>query len=162
MWIHFDSPGTFAIRVSAGEVNAVSGEPMFETAATQEHRLKLIAKKESVQDYVVTPHQVWLDGIATIDGPIRQFMAMPIIRNSGIEAQLNSLQIELTPIKIYPPDYQIKQLFVRFLTGKIITLSNLPGSTTIEQLKYEIQDKEGIPLDHMRTVFAMQRLENGW
>ncbi|PGG98055.1 hypothetical protein GX51_07029 [Blastomyces parvus] len=102
MWIRFESKSQFAVKIYAGGVNVISGETSTENMATKLRRQKLHSENQSLQDYIVTPKQLWLDGIATAPGNVRQFVAVASGQGYTVEAQVtgeevvDGLQFEVT------------------------------------------------------------------
>jgi hypothetical protein len=65
-----------AVKVGVGGVNAVTGGPWN------------VALDEEEADYMVCPPQLWLDGIKSGPGRIRQFVAAPLDQGLTVEAQV--------------------------------------------------------------------------
>ncbi|MBS1992040.1 MAG: hypothetical protein JSS83_16070 [Cyanobacteria bacterium SZAS LIN-3] len=94
LWLRFDSGDyPFAIKVSTGKINAVTGKKFKNELDFDE------------QDYMVTPLQPWLDGFCVKRGTIRQFVAMPLDQGYTVEeqvtgkAEFGGLQIIVYPMK---------------------------------------------------------------
>jgi hypothetical protein len=78
MWLHFSGPSwkPRAVKVAVGKVCAITGKKWSENL------------RRRPQDYIVTPPQPWLDGIASGRGAIRQFVAMPLGMGYTVEGQV--------------------------------------------------------------------------
>jgi hypothetical protein len=95
MWLCFSGPNykPRAVKVAVGKVCAITGEPWSERL----HR--------KPQDYLVTPPQPWLDGIAAGKGLIRQFVAMPLGLGYTVEGQLTGEErFGGVQLKVFEPE----------------------------------------------------------
>lgn len=164
MYIDFESAGSFLVKVYAGGINIISGRSSLESS--NDTLQKSSDAGRVVQDYAVLPQQPWIDGFATADGHVRQFVAMP--RNSGysVEQQLTGsdkirgLQFEIIPHKIVDGPYGV--IHLRTLTGKQMTFKIRNFQIVIlRTVLEEIEKREAIPVDQIRLVFAGERLGDG-
>ncbi|KAI1657025.1 hypothetical protein F4813DRAFT_361337 [Daldinia decipiens] len=85
MWVDFNADWPFMIKIYADGVNVVSGEHAADDNGTKDRRR--LASRGKIQDYVVAPPQIWLDGIATSPGVVRQLIAMPTGQGYSVESQ---------------------------------------------------------------------------
>lgn len=172
MWINFETDHPFMIKVFAGGVNAVSGESSVEDDRTKMKQPELAEQEGNIQDYVVTPAQLWLDGIATSPGIVKQFVAMPVGQGYSVEAQIlgeeavGGLQFEITPVTpeyngVRPPipdgDFV---LFIINTIGRTFTLACSPTSK-IDSIRFAIGIQGGIIPDRLRLIWHGYQLEDG-
>ncbi|KIJ11858.1 hypothetical protein PAXINDRAFT_83862 [Paxillus involutus ATCC 200175] len=89
MWVSFGnrdgSRESLAVKISVGGVNALSGLPQNVNA-------------KGKQDYLPIGEghgQLWLDGISTSPGVVRQFVAMPLGEGYTVEGQVTGAEVRL-------------------------------------------------------------------
>ena len=93
MWLRFRGNYPMAVKVAAGKINAVTGEPWRDGLSGR------------TQDYLVIPNQRWLDGFCVERGLVRQFVAITLGEGYTVEEQLTGeashggLQIAVFPME---------------------------------------------------------------
>ncbi|MES2354001.1 MAG: hypothetical protein V4568_06255 [Pseudomonadota bacterium] len=94
LWLGFNAAGwkPNAVQVAIGGINAISGEH------------EDVGLHQDPQNYVVCPPQLWLDGINSGDGLIRQFVAVPLGSGYTAEAALTGAEtVGGIQIKVFEP-----------------------------------------------------------
>jgi hypothetical protein len=93
LWICLEGSYPMAVKIAAGKINAVTGQPWSNTLTAVP------------QDYVVMREQPWLDGFCASPGVVRQFVAMPLGEGYTAEEQITDeaewggLQLIFYPMK---------------------------------------------------------------
>ncbi|KAI8627140.1 hypothetical protein F5Y19DRAFT_477702 [Xylariaceae sp. FL1651] len=172
MWIELRLTGPFMIKFYSGGVNVMSCESCLEDRSTK-IRPVLANNDKNIQDYVVTPNQSSLDGIATSSGVLRQFVAVPFRGGCAFEAQfmgqegVGGLQIEITPSLpkkqapdiVWPPCTPSEDfiIYVKTLVGEI-TVMPCSLRDQIGNVRGSIWDQEGIALEQERLTYYGRQL----
>lgn len=81
---------------------------------------------------------------------------VPTLEKPNLLREATSKSEKKTTIDIEPS----LQVFVKTLTGKTITLEISPQNS-IEDVKTKIEQREGVPTEIQRLIFAEKHLENG-
>ena len=142
MWLSFSSTYPTAVKIAAGKINAVTGDPW-----------SVVLGHNTKQDYVVIPAQPWLDGFYAGKGVIRQFVAMPLGEGYTAEEQLTGeaehggLQIVAYPMKAAEYERRFKERRSHSFAEEHVTYSATSAPAEMELapgglIRQEIYDDE--------------------
>lgn len=148
MFIQFEGNTSYPsiAKVCVGRINAVTGGPFNENL--NEHK----------QDYVLIPHQKWLDGINMGNGIVRQFVAMPLGQGYTVEAQLTDEEtFGGFQLILYPPK---EGRFSERDLG-IDSRIKIPEPTKISKKEEKIEENSTAQKTPLDTVSAKPKLEPG-
>ncbi len=95
LWLNFGTQGSqdpVALRVFAGGVNGLSGQPDLGISLETQGRstAKGVTEKDSEQDYVVVPGQPWLDGFVSSNREVRYVK----LSRQPVSLRLNVLAVQ--------------------------------------------------------------------
>jgi hypothetical protein len=137
-------------------LNAISGEPAAEDEATRARREEKHANDPaSLQDYIVVPEQLWLDGFSDVEGNVQQF-ALPLPPQSHTTDAKRTIQFEVTPYVQAPPEpveSDEYSIIVRTFTPRDLVFKSNPDDT-VECLKRRVQDRDGVPVSQQRLLYV--------
>lgn len=165
MWMYFEASQPFAVMVCVGGINAVSGEPVKDNMGTIIRQKTKLAQGRSIQDYVVAGPQTWLDGVATHDGSVRQFVATPVGSGYSVEAQLTGaesiagIQLEVVPLKDYDHS-QIKIKVVNSTTGNFVYFVLKPSVPLGKVMRYYCETEQKV-FGTVRFFWRGNRIQDG-
>ncbi len=145
LWIRFHGQYPCAVKVAAGKINAVAGNPW----TTGLHK--------EPQDYLALPQQPWLDGYCVEKGLIRQFIAMPLGRGYSAEEQITGeaehggLQLQVYPLKatVYFEE-SIKPKFPKRLADILPSLLPVPERNRTQSRMIEAKACMAMPRASVR------------
>ena len=165
MWISFKSTRPFAVKIYLGGINTISGEPIIGNFATALRRSRLLKEKKTIQDYVVVDPteegQLWLDGVAKLNGKVMQFVAVKSGSGYSVESQISSIdgtggiQILVTPLYSGPT----VMLIVKRLGAKCLNI-HIQLSATVWELLNRIAELICVPAEQLDLLFKNRRLEH--
>ncbi|KAK7911469.1 hypothetical protein PG985_013950 [Apiospora marii] len=184
MWISFRAKDPFLVKIYAGGVNAVSGEFRIEDANTKARRQQEHPKHYAlVQDYIVVPRQLFLDGIAVSPEVFRQFEASPSGQEYGAdvlmtkESFVSDLQLEITPhtpfLRAPPPSpgKTRQEVFTRRAGKHEVVIFLVNGTEfsiycnsirdTVMDLKLATKAMVGTKCHNITLIYEGIRLEDG-
>lgn len=101
------------------------------------------------------------------DEDIELYYSIQVAQTLLIDEYETALKTELRPVPSFgsevqstdPSDTSNIQIFVRNLVGKTLTIHVQPNDL-VGRLKFEIQQREGVPINEQRLIFAGKQLED--